>query len=221
MRLNSKNRLSQPFMPISRTALSCLLFCPVLYMALHMAVAGSRFSQEGRIQLVGVRLGAPRGSAGTRAGFVGAAAARVPTRLTACAVMANTCYTATVLSRDLSQMGYLQDATQSSFLCATLVNHQDMILRIYRLIQEGLQVCLFHADFLAPSDVHCPFVCCCAPRALPDVQSTTVNSTALLLWQGHRLLAIYALPGCDAMSVLPVGATTMVSGSLSGFDRST
>ncbi len=78
MRLNSKNRLSQPFMPISRTALSCLLFCPVLYMALHMAVAGSRFSQEGRIQLVGVRLGAPRGSAGTRAGFVGAAAARVP-----------------------------------------------------------------------------------------------------------------------------------------------
>ncbi len=143
------------------------------------------------------------------------------TRLTACAVMANTCYTATVLSRDLSQMGYLQDATQSSFLCATLVNHQDMVLRIYRLIQEGLQVCLFHADFLAPSDVHCPFVCCCAPRALPDVQSTTVNSTALLLWQGHRLSAIYAFPGCDAMSVLPVGATTMVSGSLSGFDRST
>ncbi len=143
------------------------------------------------------------------------------TRLTACAVMANTCYASTVFAGNLRQMGYAMDATKSTLMCATLINQQDMVIRIYRLIQEGLQVCLFHANFLAPSDVHCPFVCCCAPHALPDMQKATINSAALLLWQGYRLSATYALPGCDAMSVLPAGATTMVSGPLSGLDRST
>ena len=92
------------------------------------------------------------------------------TRLTAWAVVANTCYTGTLFARDLTRMGYLQDATQSSYLFATLINQQEMALSIYRLIQEGLQVCLFRADFLASSDVHCPYVSCCAPHALPNMQ---------------------------------------------------
>ncbi|KAL0048104.1 hypothetical protein WJX82_007753 [Trebouxia sp. C0006] len=62
------------------------------------------------------------------------------TRLTACAVMANTCYASTVFAGDLRQMGYAMDATKSTLMCATLINQQDMVIRIYRLIQEGLQV---------------------------------------------------------------------------------
>lgn len=103
------------------------------------------------------------------------------TRLTACAVMANTCYTSTLFAGDRRQMGYAMDATKSTLMLGTVINQQDMVLRMYRLIQEGLQVCLFLADFLAPSDVQSPFVCCCAPRALTDVQSATVNIAAYLV----------------------------------------
>ncbi len=111
------------------------------------------------------------------------------TRLIACAVMANTCYTGMVFARDLKQSGHYQDAKQSVHLCTTLVNQQDMVLSMYRLIQEALQVCLFHANFLAPSDVHRTFVCCCAPHALPDMQARNSH---------HRCIAAVArsLPVC-------------------------
>ena len=55
MRLNPNDLLSKPvYTNLTHSALSCLLSHPGLYIALYMVVAGSRFSQEGRIQLVGV-----------------------------------------------------------------------------------------------------------------------------------------------------------------------
>ncbi len=93
------------------------------------------------------------------------------TRLIACAVMAYAYYTGMVFARDFRQRGLLQDAEQSAPSCTTLVHQKDMVLSMYRIMQEALQVCLFHANFLAPSDVHCPFVCYCAPHALPDMQN--------------------------------------------------
>jgi hypothetical protein len=93
------------------------------------------------------------------------------TRLIACAVMAHTCYTSMVFARDLKSRGYLQDALQSARVFTSLVHQKDMVLSMYKIMQEALQVCLFHVNFLAPFDVHCPFVRCCAPHALPDVQN--------------------------------------------------
>ncbi len=90
------------------------------------------------------------------------------TRLTACAVMAHTYYTSMVCARDLTQRGLLQDAKPS----VTLVHQKDMVLSMYRIMQEALQVCLFHVNnFLQPSNVHCPFVCCFATHALPDMHN--------------------------------------------------
>ena len=94
------------------------------------------------------------------------------TRLIACAVMAHTCYTSMVFARDLKSRGYLQDALQSARVFTSLVHQKDMVLSMYRIMQEALQVCLFHVNnFLQPSNVHCPFVCCFATHALPDMHN--------------------------------------------------
>lgn len=45
-------------------------------------------------------------------------------------------------------------------------------------------------------------------------KTAAVTTAALLLLRSYCLSATCALSGCDAMSVLPVGATTVVSGAL-------
>ena len=89
------------------------------------------------------------------------------TRLTACAVMAHTYYTSMVFARDLTQRGLLQAAKPS----VTLVHQKDMVLSMYRIMQEALQVCLFYASCLGPANIHGPFASCCAPHPLPDMQN--------------------------------------------------
>ena len=129
------------------------------------------------------------------------------TRLTACAVMAHTCYIGMVFARDYAQRGLLQEAP----LCFTLVHKKDLVSSMYRIMQEALQVCLFHAKFLDPFNVLCPLR---AAVHLMHCLICKIATAALLLLQGCCLSAPSAFPSYNAMLVLPVGATTVVSGPL-------
>ncbi len=102
------------------------------------------------------------------------------TRLTACAVMAYAYYTGMMFARDFTQRGLFQDAKPGALSCTTTVYQKDMVLCVYRHMQDALQVCFFHANFPDPCDAHCPCVCCCATHALPDVQNRCSHNRCIV-----------------------------------------